>query len=220
MAVAAPKVVILGAGYGGIVTALGLQKDSKGKELDVTLVNKHDYHYFTTHLHMPAAGTDAPNNARVPLSNVIDTDSIHFIKASVTRIVPEEKSVQLDGTTVPYDYLVVALGGEPETFGIPGLKENAMYIRSINSARLISEHIDYQFAKYKREPHCDHYLTFVVGGAGLTGIEFIGELVDRIPVLCEKFDVNPGSSRSSTWRLLPPPFLALTRHWSTMRSII
>ena len=59
-----PKVVILGAGYGGLVTAIRLQKRMKASEMDVTLVNKHDYHYITTHLHMPAAGTDHHDNAR------------------------------------------------------------------------------------------------------------------------------------------------------------
>ena len=66
-----------------------------------------------------------------------------------------------------------------------------MNIRSINSVRLIREHIEYQFARFKREPHRTDYLTFVVGGAGFTGIEFVGELADRIPELCKQFDVDP-----------------------------
>ena len=66
-----------------------------------------------------------------------------------------------------------------------------MNIRSINSVRLIREHIEYQFARYKREPHRTDYLTFVVGGAGFTGIEFVGELADRIPELCKQYDVDP-----------------------------
>lgn len=66
-----------------------------------------------------------------------------------------------------------------------------MSIRSINSVNLIREHIEYQFAKFKQEPHRREYLTFVVGGAGFTGIEFVAELADRIPRLCKKFDVDP-----------------------------
>ncbi|MGA3513637.1 hypothetical protein ACE5SQ_19150, partial [Lactiplantibacillus plantarum] len=78
-----------------------------------------------------------------------------------------------------------------ETFGIEGLKEYAFSIRSINAVRQIREHIEYMFAKYKNEPHRTDYLTFVVGGAGFTGIEFSGELADRIPELCQEFDVDP-----------------------------
>ncbi|MWC29566.1 NAD(P)/FAD-dependent oxidoreductase [Paenibacillus sp. MMS18-CY102] len=186
-----PKIVILGAGYGGVLTALRLQKQLNYNEADVTLVNKHDYHYITTHLHMPAAGTDNPENARVSISKLIDEFKIDFVKSTVVQIRPQDKKVILEDGTLSYDYLVIGLGGEPETFGIPGLLENAMNIRSINSVRLIREHIEYQFARFKREPHRTDYLTFVVGGAGFTGIEFIGELADRIPELCREFDVDP-----------------------------
>lgn len=186
-----PRIVILGAGYGGIVTAIRLQKELNYNEADVTLVNKHDYHYITTHLHMPAAGTDNPENARVNILKLIDEFKIDFVKSTVVQIRPQEKKVILEEGTLSYDYLVVGLGGEPETFGIPGLKEYAMNIRSINSVRFIREHIEYQFAKFKREPSRSDYLTFVVGGAGFTGIEFIGELADRIPQLCKEFDVDP-----------------------------
>jgi len=186
-----PRIVILGAGYGGIVTAIGLQKELNYNEADVTLVNKHDYHYITTHLHMPAAGTDNPENARVDISKLIDEFKIDFVKSTVVQIRPHDKKIILEDSTLSYDYLVVGLGGEPETFGIPGMKEYALNIRSINSVRLIREHIEYQFARFKREPNRKDYLTFVVGGAGFTGIEFVGELADRIPELCQEFDVDP-----------------------------
>jgi NADH dehydrogenase len=186
-----PKIVILGAGYGGILTALRLQKELNYNEADVTLVNKHDYHYITTHLHMPAAGTDHPDNARVNISKLIDEFKIDFVKSTVVQIRPQDRKVILEDGTLSYDYLVIGLGGEPETFGIPGMTEHAFFIRSINSVRLIREHIEYQFARFKREPHRTDYLTFVVGGAGFSGIEFVGELADRVPELCKQFDVDP-----------------------------
>jgi len=186
-----PKIVILGAGYAGLMTSLKLQKELKYNEADVTLVNKHDYHYLTTHLHMPAAGTDDPENARISIARLLDEFKIDFVKSTVVQIRPQERKIVLEDGRLSYDYLVIALGGEPETFGIPGLAEHALSIRSINSVRLIREHIEYQFAKFKREPHRTDYLTIVVGGAGFTGIEFVGELADRIPWLCKEFDVDP-----------------------------
>lgn len=186
-----PRIVILGAGYGGVLTALRLQKELSYNEANVTLVNKHDYHYMTTHLHMPAAGTDDPENARVNISKLIDEFKIDFVKSTVVQIKPNERKVILEDGTLSFDYLVIALGGEAETFGTPGLRQYALHIRSINSVRLIREHIEYQFAKFKREPERRDYLTFVVGGAGFTGIEFVGELADRIPKLCKQFDVDP-----------------------------
>ncbi|CAG7616733.1 NADH dehydrogenase-like protein [Paenibacillus solanacearum] len=186
-----PRIVILGAGYGGIVTALRLQKQLNYNEADVTLVNKHDYHYITTHLHMPAAGTDKPDNARVSITKLIDEFKIDFVKSTAVQIRTQDQKIVLEEGTLSYDYLVIGLGGEPETFGIPGLKEHALNIRSINSVRYIREHIEYQFAKFKREPSRTELLTFIVGGAGFTGIEFVGELADRMPELCKEFDVDP-----------------------------
>ncbi|MDP5272578.1 NAD(P)/FAD-dependent oxidoreductase [Chengkuizengella axinellae] len=190
-----PRIVIVGAGYGGIVTSIRLQKELNYNEADVTLINKHDYHYITTHLHMPAAGTDDPKNARVDISKLIDEFKVDFIKSTVVEINSEEKKVILEDGAVSYDYLVIGLGGEPETFGIPGLKEYALSIRSINSVNYIREHIEYMFAKYKNDESRKDYLTFVVGGSGFTGIEFVGELADRLPKLCNEFNVDPSLVR-------------------------
>ncbi|MFD1886561.1 NAD(P)/FAD-dependent oxidoreductase [Paenibacillus wenxiniae] len=184
-----PKIVILGAGYGGIMTAQRLQKELNYNEADVTLVNRHDYHYFTTHLHMPAAGTDALDNAQVSISKLVDEFKIDLVKSNIQKIVPEEKKVILEDGTLSYDYLVISLGGEPETFGIPGMMENAMMIRSINSVRKIREHIEGQFVAYKQDQKPER-LSFVVGGAGFTGIEFVAELADRIPELCRKHGID------------------------------
>ncbi len=186
------RIVIAGAGYGGLVTALKLQKTMRTGEMDVTLVNKHDYHYITTHLHVPAAGIESDDHARVRISDYVDTRFIRFEKASIVRIDPERKVVELEGgRKLDYDELVVGLGSETETFGIPGLAEHALAIRSLNGARMIRQHIAYMFAKYKREPMRLDYLTIVVGGAGFTGSEFIGELADRLPKLCAEFDIDP-----------------------------
>lgn len=186
-----PKIVILGAGYGGILTAQRLQKELNYNEADVTLVNRHDYHYFTTHLHMPAAGTDSIENTRVPISKLIDEFKIDLVKSNVQEIRIADKKVVLQDGTLSYDYLIIALGGEPESFGIPGLGEYAMTIRSINSVRLIRQHIEYQFALYKTDESRTDRLNFVVGGAGFSGIEFVAELADRVPELCKAYDVDP-----------------------------
>lgn len=185
-----PKIVILGAGYGGILTAQRLQKELNYNEADVTLVNRHDYHYFTTHLHMPAAGTDSIDRTRVPISKLIDEFKIDLVKSSVREIRLSDRKVILDDGTLSFDYLVIALGGEPESFGIPGLAEHAFTIRSINSVRLIRQHIEYQFAMYKTDESRKDRLNIVVGGAGFSGIEFVAELADRVPRLCKEYDVD------------------------------
>ena len=87
--------------------------------------------------------------------------------------------------------MVVGLGPESETFGIQGLKEYAFSISNLNSARKIQEHIEMQFATYyTTKEKKDSQLTIIVGGAGFTGIEFLGELTQRIPKLCKKYNIN------------------------------
>ncbi len=185
-----PNIVILGAGYGGIMTAVKLQKSLGVNEANIKLVNKHSYHYQTTWLHENAAGTLHHDRTRIQIKDVIDTSKIDFIQDTVLSIQPDEKKVTLENTTLDYDYLVMGLGFEAETFGIPGLKEHAFGINNINSSRLIRQHIEYNFAKYNnvKEPG-EELLNIVVGGAGFTGIEFVGELANRVPELCKEYDI-------------------------------
>lgn len=186
-----PKIVILGAGYGGLMTATRLQKAVGVNEVDITLVNKNDYHYETTWLHEASAGTLHHDRVRYNISDVIDRSKVDFVLDSVVEVKPEEKLVVLENGELSYDYLVVAVGAEPETFGIKGLKEFAFSIVNINAARQIREHIEYQFATYNMEEEKkDERLAIVVGGAGFTGIEFLGELTNRIPELCSEYDVD------------------------------
>ncbi|NEU28489.1 NAD(P)/FAD-dependent oxidoreductase [Paenibacillus polymyxa] len=184
-----PKIVIVGAGYGGILTAQQLQKELKHNEATVTLINRHDYHYITTHLHMPAAGTDTIEHSRIPIAELIDEFKVDLVKGTVKEIIPKERKIVLEDGSLSYDYLVIGLGGEPETFGIPGMDQFALTIRSINSVRLIREHIEYQLALYKNDGKPGR-LNFVVGGAGFSGIEFVAELADRLPQLAKAYDID------------------------------
>ncbi|MBB5324387.1 NADH dehydrogenase [Anoxybacillus tepidamans] len=191
-----PNVVILGAGYGGLMTAVRLQKLVGVNEANITLVNKNDYHYETTWLHEASAGTLHHDRVRYPITDVIDRNKVQFVKDTVVKIVPQEQRVILQNGELSYDYLVVALGFESETFGIKGLKEYAFSIANINAARQIREHIEYQFATYNNEVEKrDERLTIVVGGAGFTGIEFLGELANRVPELCREYDIDPKKVR-------------------------
>lgn len=186
-----PKIIILGAGYGGLMTAVRLQKHVGVGEAEIILVNKNDYHYETTWLHEASAGTLHHDRVRYDIHDVIDRNKVEFIQGTVVEIKKDENKVILENGEIDYDYLVIALGGEPETFGIKGLKEYAFGISNVNSSRQMREHIEYQFATYNMEAEKDESrLTIVVGGAGFTGIEFLGELTNRIPELCHEYDVD------------------------------
>ncbi|WP_407271902.1 NAD(P)/FAD-dependent oxidoreductase [Radiobacillus sp. PE A8.2] len=191
-----PNIVILGAGYGGLTTTVKLQKKLGVNDANITLVNKHDYHYEATWLHEVAAGTIAPDRARFAIKDVIDGSKVNFVQDTVTSIDVENKKVVLEDGELDYDYLVVALGFEAATFGIPGLLENAFMIGNINSSRMLREHIDYHFAKYNNEiEKKQERLNIIVGGGGFTGIEYLGELTNRVTKLCEEYDIDRNQVR-------------------------
>lgn len=199
-----PNIVVLGAGYGGLMTTVKLQKMINVNHATITLVNQNDYHYQSTWLHESSAGTLHHDRVRIPVKDVVNLSKVNFVQDTVVKIVPEEKKVQLENSELSYDVLVVALGFEPATFGIPGLEENALMIHNLNTSRLIREHIEYHFAKYHDEKEKNEArLTFVVGGAGFTGIEFVGELANRIPELCEEYDVDRSLVRLITLEAAP-----------------
>ncbi|WP_224752474.1 NAD(P)/FAD-dependent oxidoreductase [Metabacillus arenae] len=186
-----PRVVVLGAGYGGLITVTRLQKLIGVNEADITLVNKNDYHYETTWLHEASAGTLHHDKCRYEIKDIIDNSRVNFVKDTVVEIKKDEKKIVLAQGELEYDYLVISLGSNPETFGIKGLKEYAFGITNINSSRQLREHLEYQFATYNTEEHKqEDRLVIVVGGAGFTGIEFLGELANRVPELCREYDID------------------------------
>lgn len=184
-----PKIVILGAGYGGIITCKRLEKLLNSGEVDVTLINKHNYHYLTTQLHKIGAGTATDRQIAMSIPELIDSSKTNFKKGTVSSIDLKNNVIYLENKeTVEYDYLLLALGFEVETFGIPGVKENAFEIRSFGSAKSLYHHIVKQMTLYKEDKDPSR-LTFVVAGAGFTGIEMLGELADGLPKLCEEYEV-------------------------------
>lgn len=190
-----PKIVIIGAGYAGIMTAVTLQKKLTQGDAEIQLINKHAYHYQTTWLHENAAGTLADERTKIAIDQLIDPRKIEFIQDTVTHIDVDQKKISLVQSELDYDYLVVALGFEMETFQIPGLKEHAFSMGTSNQARLLREQVEKQFATYDNTGNDETLLTIVVGGGGFTGVEYLGELSDQLPLLCEKYGVDQTNVR-------------------------
>lgn len=186
------RIVILGAGYGGMMTATRLQKKLSPSDAEITLVNKHDYHYQATWLHEVSAGTIHQDRARIRIKDVVKTSKVNFLQDTVLSIDTEAKSVKLQNSgQIEYDILVVALGFQPATFGIPGIEEHAFTISTINTSRLLREHLEFNFAKYNNEAIKNQArLNIVVGGGGFTGVEYLGEIVNKIPELCKEYDID------------------------------
>lgn len=184
------RVLILGAGYAGLLTARNLQKRLGKCEMEITLINKHSYHFQSTWLHENASGHLTDDRIQVEISDVLDLNKVNVVKDVVTELDVKSQTVYTRNGAYAYDYLVVGLGFEPETFGIPGLKEYGLSMSSMNGAKQIRAHIEDRFANYQQSKDIRD-LTIIVGGAGFTGIEFIAQLSKQFPQLCKAYNIDP-----------------------------
>lgn len=191
-----PKIVVLGAGYAGLMATRKLAQKLSPEEAEIVLINKHNYHYEATWLHEVAAGTINHNQARYMISDAVNPKRVRLIYDTVVEVKQDEQRVVLENSEVEFDYLVFALGFVTNTFGIKGMEENAFFIQDIDTSRVIREHIEYKFAQYSSGESTDESdLTVLVGGGGFTGIEFVGELAEKIPELCKKYDIPRNKAR-------------------------
>ncbi|MFF2092109.1 NAD(P)/FAD-dependent oxidoreductase [Paenibacillus sp. NPDC058174] len=186
----AKQILILGGGYGGLLSALTARKHFSADEAKITLVNRVPYHQIVTELHRLAVSGLDEKNVALPLSKLLKDKSIELIIDNVESIDPEKKQVRLLASgNLGYDKLVVALGGETAFFGIPGLEENSMTLKSVEEAKKVSAHIQARLDAYAKSKDAKD-ATIVVGGGGLTGIELIGEIADMLPKWCEAKGVD------------------------------
>lgn len=187
------KVIIIGAGYAGIEAALMLSKKNKNKEYVVTLIDRNNYHTLLTEIHKVAANQVPEEAVKIPLNQIFHNTGIHIVNDEITSFQFEENKIASSKQEYPYDFLILALGSTPNDFGIPGLKENAFTLWSIQDAVKIREHIKKCFIRASQEQDADKrraLLTFVLGGAGFTGVEMIGELAQWTKVLAKEYNVN------------------------------
>lgn len=183
------KIVVLGAGYAGLATVVKLQKELGFQDADITLINKNEYHYEATWLHETAAGAINWEDGVYPIAKVIDNMKTKFVVAEVTKINKEDQTVETTQGEFTFDYLVVALGFESETFGINGMEEYAEALTNPTNALEARETIEENFKNYLTS-NDENDLSIIVGGAGFTGIEYLGELVETLPELCAQLGID------------------------------
>ncbi|TSI06182.1 NAD(P)/FAD-dependent oxidoreductase [Lysinibacillus sp. BW-2-10] len=184
------EIVILGAGYGGLLTALKLREFLGKNEANVTVVNKYPTHQIITELHRLAGGTIKEPAIALPLEKLFKGKDINIVVKEVKSFNVESKEVFLtDGSYLEYDILVVALGSQTGYFGIPGLEENSMVLKSVDDANQINAHIERKIASYAQSKNPAD-ATIVIGGGGLTGVELVGEIIDNFPKIAKKYGVD------------------------------
>ncbi|MFT0800920.1 NAD(P)/FAD-dependent oxidoreductase [Bacillus swezeyi] len=184
-------IVILGAGYGGLLSALTVRKHYSKEEAKVTVVNQYPTHQIITELHRLAAGNVSEQAIAMPLAKLFKGKDIDLKIAKVNAFSVDKKEVALsDGSALTYDALVVGLGSVTAYFGIPGLEENSMVLKSANDANKIFKHVEERVREYAQTKN-EADATILIGGGGLTGVELVGELADIMPNLAKSYGVDP-----------------------------
>jgi NADH dehydrogenase len=173
------KVVIVGGGFGGLRAAQNLRSPL----VDVTLVDRRNYHLFQPLLYQVATGSLSPGEIASPLRDVLSAqENTSVLLGTVVDVDPELKQVILqDGAIFPYDSLIVATGSQTSYFGRNEWQEWAPGLKSIEEAITIRHKILYAFEVAERisDPAQRRaWLTFVIVGAGPTGVELAGAIAE------------------------------------------
>jgi NADH dehydrogenase len=205
-----PHIVIIGGGFGGLYTARGL----KHVEADVTLVDRHNYHLFQPLLYQVATAGLNPSDIAAPIRGIVrNQKNVSVILGEAIAIDVEQKRVQLTDGALPYDFLVVATGATHSYFGHPEWEQYAPGLKSIDDALEIRRRVLLAFEAAERETDPETQqalLTFVVIGAGPTGVELAGALseIARQTMVRDFRNIRPESARvillEGKERVLPP----------------
>src|SRR5690348_9751373 len=173
------QVVILGGGFGGLNAAQKLRH----APVDITLIDRRNFHLFQPLLYQVATGSLSPGEIAAPLRGVLSRQkNAQVLLGEAADIDPVAKRVILrDGTAYPYDSLIVATGSQTSYYGNDDWNTWAPSLKSIEEATAIRHKILYAFESAERaatEEEARAWLTFVIVGAGATGMELSGALAE------------------------------------------
>jgi NADH dehydrogenase len=185
------RVVIVGAGFGGLTVARRLS-DTPG--IDVTVIDKNPYQLFSPLLYQVATGGLPEDDIAYPVRAALQ--GVTFRRGEVVHIGPEAQTVRLeDGTVFPYDELVLATGSVGTTFGVSGVLEHALQMKSIHQAREIRRRLLQTYEEVEMGHKPKEALRVVVVGGGPTGVELAGAIAELQRGMKREYpDLSPQAS--------------------------
>ncbi|MGB3788832.1 MAG: NAD(P)/FAD-dependent oxidoreductase [Phormidesmis sp.] len=173
-----PKVVIVGAGFGGMQAAQSLARSGA----DVLLIDRNNYNTFVPLLYQVATAQIAPEMVAYPIRTILrGRRRARFMQAEVRRVDFERRLVETGERTIAYDYLVLAMGSRPRFLGVEGAADYALPLVSLENAIALRNHLFQCFEQASQTLDSQRrkaLLTFVVVGGGPTGVEMAGALVE------------------------------------------
>ncbi len=174
-----PHLVILGGGFGGIHTYKALPAWVKKNHV-ITIIDKHNHFLFTPLLPEVAGASLDYHSIVEPIRDLLDKDT-YFIQSTVVSVDTRKQIIELSDKEISYDILVSALGSKTHYFGIPGAEKNSYILKTLDDAVNLRNHcVDLFEAASKLESSEERkkLLSFIIVGAGPTGVELTGELAD------------------------------------------
>ena len=170
-----PKIVILGGGFGGLTAARALTKIA-----DVTVVDRHNFQTFLPLLYQVSTAGLAADHVAYPIRGALRKTGAKFRMASPISIDHKNKQVKLDSSELlDFDHLIIALGSTTADFGIPGVNEYALGMKSVHEALTIRAEVMRRFEDLCRFEDSTRFTISVIGG-GPTGVEMAGALAELV----------------------------------------
>src|SRR5437868_6606789 len=173
-----PRVVIIGAGFGGLTAA----KELAGKPFDVTVIDQHNYHLFQPLLYQVATAGLSPADIASPIRGILSRESnVNVMLGKVSGVDTAGREVIAEGRRIPYDTLILATGARHAYFGHGEWAAHAPGLKTIDDATYIRRRILLAFEKAETEPdpaERARLLNFVVVGGGPTGVEMAGAIAE------------------------------------------
>ena len=189
------QIVVAGAGYAGLHVALRLTARLRSHpEMELALVDRHDYHQVITELPRVAGGTRAADAVRIPLQDML-AEQVRFIQTEISSFDLTGRRLLTGAGPVGWSRLVLALGSRPNDFAIPGLAQRALSLYSASDAERVWAAVNRALmaAAAAAGPARQRRLaTVVVGGGGATGVELAGELAETLPKVASRHGLAPG----------------------------
>ena len=179
------KIVVLGGGFAGVATARRLERRLRRDEAEIALVSRDNFTLFTPMLPEVSSGGLEPRHVATPVRAQLRRTT--FVLGEIARVDLDARIVEArhpitgDVTRLAYDHLVLALGSVTSTFGIPGVEEHTLPLKTLEDAETLRNRIVAaleQAVVTPEGPARARLLTFAVVGGGYTGCECAGELVD------------------------------------------
>ena len=192
-----PRIVILGAGFGGLFAARALAKVAA----DVTLVDRHNYHLFQPLLYQVATAGLPPSDIAWPIRSILSRQrNVRVLLAEVTGIDAAKHEVELHDRTLAFDYLIIATGSTHSYFGHEEWQALAPGLKSIDDATLIRGRVLRAFEAAEIEDDDaarERLLRFVIVGGGPTGVELAGTIAELARhTLAKDFRrIDPGAAK-------------------------